>query len=47
LNFTVVGTLPSGEYTEQTVTVEFVHNMAAPYFENADLPLSDLELTVK
>jgi hypothetical protein len=47
LTFTVVGTLPSGESTEQTVNVKVVHNMAAPYFENAGLPLSDMELKVK
>jgi hypothetical protein len=45
LSFTLRGTLPSGEYTEQLVTVKLVRNMAAPYYEGADL--SDMEVQVE
>jgi hypothetical protein len=46
LTFTMVGTLPSGEHTGQSVTVKLVHNMAAPYFEDVS-QMGDMELQVK
>ena len=46
LSFTLRGTLPSGEYTEQSVTVKLVRNMAAPYFEDMS-EMGDMEVQVE